>query len=406
MAILLRAVVIFACFLCCHGAERVLIMRHCVRSMYPTLRGRGDPHFDYADNYTAKPFPTQEEWKSGGVAHCTKRGLELAEAFGNSIREKGILLDPISIIADNISRCIATANQMVKGLGPNSRYDGLTKALDPVGHGVCPPSSPENITAGVQSMINLAESGKGYLSEAWKARHDLMASLQGLAGAGDAPSILDIPTEISKGGQYVGGLCVASQAMIENFILEAGAGISVAWGALDSKKDRRFLWEHLSPLNVLYNRINHNSVSLATRDGAVIIGILQQLLDKSQGSLVLVGHDTNVDNIAALLDLTWSCGPFADNETPPLTGLLFERGADGVNIMVICTALDDSDEGATPGEALVGEVRKGEKKIGTIAIKEVMQEAGVKLEEWGGSNCVVIPCSEPALLTTSRTMVV
>lgn len=398
MAFLLRAVVVSACFLCCHGAEQVLIMRHCVRSMYPTLRGRGDPHFDYADNYTAKPFPTQEEWNADGVAHCTKRGLELAEAFGKSIREKGILLDPISVIADNVSRCIATANQMVKGLGPNARYDGLTKALDPTGNGLCPPASTENFTAGVQSMINLAESGKSYLSEAWNARDDLMASLQGLVGAGEAPSILDIPTEISKGGPYVGGLYVSSQGMIENFILEAGAGISVAWGALDSKKDRKFLWEHLSPLNVLYNRINHNGISIASRDGAVIIGILQKLLDKSQESLVLVGHDTNVDNIAALLDLTWSCGPFADNETPPLVGLLFERVADGVNIRVICTALDDSDEGATPGEALIGEVRKGEQQIDTIAIKEVMQEARGKLEEWGGLNCVA-PCSEPALLT-------
>lgn len=251
-------------------------------------------------------------------------------------------------------------------------------------------------------MIKLAESGKSYLSEAWKSRSDLMSTLQDLVGKGEAPSVLDIPNKIDDGGNYVGGLMASSQAMIENFLLEAGAGLSVAWGALDGKKGRELLWQRLSPLNVLYNRVNHNGIPLATRDGAVILGILQSLLEKSLGSLVLVGHDTNVDSIAALLDLTWSCGPFADNESPPHIGLLFEKEPHGVSIKAVCTALDDSNEDFTPGEALLGEVRKepGEQKFGTVAIDDLIQEARTKLNQWGGLDCAAKPLGEDELPTT------
>jgi len=374
-------------------------MRHCVRSMYPTLRGRGDPNFDYADNYTARPFPGLDRWKSDGVAHCTERGLELAEAFGKSLQDAGLLPAPVSVLADNVSRCVDTANHLVRGLGPNSTFHGITKALDPVKQGLCRPASPKNKTFGVQSMIGLASSGKSYLSEAWKQHSNVMSELQDLVGKGHAASIVDIPTKIDDEGNYVGGMHVASQGMIENFILEAGTGISVAWGALDGKKGRKLLWERYSPLNVLYNRINHNGIPLATRDGAVVLGIMQLLLNKALGSQVLVGHDTNVDSIAALLDLTWSCGPFPDNETPPYIGLMFEREGDSVAIKVICTAFDDSDKDVTPGKALVGEVRKGEQTISNIAIDKLIAEARSHIGEWGGLDCAAVLLLESSVRT-------
>jgi len=147
------------------------------------------------------------------------------------------------------------------------------------------------------------------------------------------------------------------------------------------------LWQELSPLNVLYNRINHNGIPQATRDGAVVVSILRSLSQKSLGSLVLVGHDTNVDNVAALLGLTWSCGPYADNESPPHIGLLFENTANGVSIQVVCTAIDEAHANATPGEALLGQVRKDEQPMVAIPNHRLMQDVLTQLERWGGLAC-------------------
>lgn len=387
MTLVKRIVLALTLGLGCNAVERVLLVRHCVRSMYPTLRGRGEAEFDFADNYTAKSFPTLQEWRSDGVGHCTEKGLEIAKAFGASLVERGVLSPPISVVSDNISRCISTANQMVSGLGSNATYVGLTKTLDPTKYGLCEDASPENKTAGVQSMIDFAKSGNSYLSAAWRDRKELMSMLQSVVGIGEAPSILDIKNKIDDQGHYVGGLYISSQAMIENFMLEAGAGISVGWGELDSKKGRELLWQELSPLNVLYNRINHNGIPKATRDGAIIVSILQSLLEKSLGSLVLVGHDTNVDNVAALLGLTWSCGPYADNESPPHIGLLFENTANGVSISVVCTAIDEGYGDVVVGTALVGKVRKDGQPMASVLNQKLMQEAHAQLEKWDGLGC-------------------
>jgi len=378
--------------------DSILLVRHCARSMYPTLRRRGDPNFDNANNYTAQPFPSESLWSAEGEGTCTSRGKDIARTFGKSLRAQGLLGGnpeaPVIVVADNISRCIVSAEEIVKGLNVASpsnvaTYNGITRSLDPSGWaGLCAPEDAKDRTMTMQAMIREVASGGHYLSDAWSTRRQVQAELQDLVGAGAAPSISTIPDHINENGIYVGGLFVSSQGMIENFILEAGAGIPVAWGRLDNQTGRQYLWERLSPLNVLYNRINHNGEAPATRDGAVIVGILRELNNSTPGSLVLVGHDTNVDNVAALLDLTWSCGPFADNESPPQVGLLFEMHGNNVRIKVVCTALDHSDPAfPVPGEVIVGEVRKGKAVFTGAPVSRLLGEVRPKLSRWGGSDC-------------------
>lgn len=382
----------------CQAADQVLLVRHCVRSMYPTLRGRGDPNFDFSNNYTAYPFPTQEEWKADGVAHCTQNGLKISHDYAASLQQKFALSLPITVVADNISRCIQTAQQMASGFGRNAVYKGITQALDPVTNKLCPPSSPKNKTKGVSSMIELAQSSHSYLSKTWKQRDQLKAQLQDFVGKGVAPSISDIPDHINSQGNYIGGMHVSSQGMLENFILEAGSNMSVAWGAFDGEA-RKLLWEHFSPLNVLYNQINHNSVTLASRDGSIAVGIFQHLLESGNGSVVFVGHDTNVDNVAALLGLTWQCGSYADNESPPHIGLLFSRhGAHDASVEIVCAALDGS-YGNIPGTALTGVVKRDQDIVSKVSIKSSLQEVRDKLNYWGGLECVSAPMIEESLST-------
>lgn len=396
---LFRTVVLLWCVTLASGFDRILLVRHCVRSMYPTLRRRGDPSFDDANNYTAKPFPSGSIWQAEGDGTCTLRGKYIARTFGKSLLAQGLLGGssdaPVVVVADNISRCIVSAEELVKGLNDASpshvaTYKGITRSLAPSGWaGLCAPEDANDRIMTMKAMIHEVASGGHYLSDAWNTRRQVQAELQDLVGAGAAPNISTIPDQVNEHGIYVGGLFVSSQGMVENFILEAGAGIPVAWGRLDNQKGRRYMWERLSPLNVLYNRINHNGEAPATRDGAVIVGILSQLNNATPGSLVLVGHDTNVDNVAALLDLTWSCGPFADNESPPQIGLLFESDGNNVRIKVVCAALDDSDQAfPVPGEVNVGEVRKGKQAFTSAPISELLGEVRPKLNRWGGSDCV------------------
>lgn len=389
----MKAVVVGGLVAGVRGADKVFITRHCVRSMYPTLRGRADPSFDHADNYTALPFPTNDEWHSDGIATCTARGQQLAQVFGESLSEH--LPRPISIVADNSARCIDTAQRVALGLGEGVSYDGTVLSLDPVKWGVCSQLSGDDLEVGVQSMLDEVEAGLGPFAAAWAQRHEFMARLQDLVGKGEAPNITEIPDTISD-GVYVGGLHASSQAMVENFILEAGAGMPVAWGALDGVH-REELWRDFMPLNILYNAINHRGLPLATRNGPVIMSILQQLKDPTTGTNILLGHDTNLDAIATILGMTWSCGPFADNASPPHIGLLFERDPSSSRVMVrsVCTAFDDDD---TAGKVIFGTVSKTSLDMnGLVEIEDLESEAKMNLDKWGGLDCVV-PVPEAAVV--------
>jgi len=358
--------------------------------MYPTLRGRADPAFDHSDNYTALPFPTLEEWQSEAWATCTPRGQQLAQIFGQSLSEH--LPRPISVVADKASvRCIDTAQRVALGLGEGVSYDGTVLSLDPVPLGVCPPLSRDELAVGVQSMLDEVEAGHGPYAAAWAQRYELMARLQDLVGKGEAPNITQIPSVLPH-GVFVGGLQAASQAMVENFILEAGAGMTVAWGALDGER-REELWKDFMPLSILYNAINHRGLPIATRNGPVVMSILQQLQDAAAGTNILLGHDTNVDAIATILGLTWRCGPFADNASPPHIGLLFERDPSSLRVTVrsVCTAFDDDD---TAGKVIFGTVSKTSSDMSRLfEIADLETEAKQNLDKWGGLDCV-LPSSE------------
>jgi len=381
----MRAAVVGGCVLGVRGADKVLLTRHCARSFYTSLRGRGDPDFDNINNYTALPLPTNEELHVKGNAECTPRGLQLAEVFGQSLSEH--LSWPISVLASNQNRHVDTAKQIALGLGEGASYDGQCSCIvEPTTCGLCPPISYKTMALGVQSMLDDVEAGLGPFATAWAQRHEVMNKLQEIVGLGEAPSIADIPSKISDRGAYVGGLQVASQAMIENYILEAGAGVPVAWGAFDGER-REELWKTFMPLNILYGAINHRGLPLATREGPVIMSIFQKLRDATTGTDIVVASDTNLDAVATLLNLTWSCGPYPDNAAPPHTGLLFERDASlsRVTVRSVCTSFDDDDEA---GKVIFGTVAKASLDMsGQVAIEDLEAEANQNLDKYDGRDC-------------------
>eukprot|EP00928_Gymnodinium_smaydae_P034558 TRINITY_DN24458_c0_g1_i1.p1 TRINITY_DN24458_c0_g1~~TRINITY_DN24458_c0_g1_i1.p1 ORF type:complete len:392 (+),score=28.63 TRINITY_DN24458_c0_g1_i1:69-1244(+) len=345
------------------SVKKVLLLRHCVRSQFPGLfPDHGASGFNEPSNYSKLPYPSQEEWGVSGVALCTPRGKRIAELLGRSLRH--ILAEPISAVADEPERCVQTMDSLAKGLNISVGMAKVDTAIfDPVKARVCEDLSDAEKGNSIEEQLALANTTGSYLNKVWNHRIALMTELQHLVGEGVAPSITDIANHIRK-GYLMGGMYVASQGMVETFILEAGAGLSVAWGKLDGTK-RDELWSKWMPLDILFNRINHGGSHIATRlGGATLWHILSLLEDPSAGSTVMIGHDTNLDALAKLVNLSWQCGPFAPDATPPTGGLLLTKHDDSVYIESVCTRF----EGEDVGKAVLGKVYMGDRMVSQLPV--------------------------------------
>jgi len=334
------------------------MLRHCVRTPYPALfPDHGAPGFNDPNNYTARPFPTAADWGVSGVAVCTPRGKRIAAALGGSLR--AVLPRPVSAVADESPRCVETMKSIAAGLDIPARSLGVdAPVFDPVRAKICRGLSDDEKGSSIEEQIAVANTTGTYLNGAWAKREALLAELQDLVGVGEAPPIAQIPDRVAK-GYYMGGMYVASQAMVATFLLEAGAGLPSAWGLLDGPR-REELWSKWMSLDLLFNRINHGGSRVATRlGGPTLWRILELVGDESAGSVVMVGHDTNLDAIAKLAGLEWQCGPFTPNGTPPVGGLVFTRHGDGISIEALCTPFD----GDGVGKVVLGRVDMGTQRV-------------------------------------------
>jgi len=345
---------------CCLGADNVLVMRHCVRSPYPTLRtGRGAPGYNWPDNYTARPFPT--DWNVTHTAACTPRGIDLATRYGAALISK--LASPVSVRTDNVTRNLQTADAVVAGMGAGAPVHVDGALFNPVSAKVCEDLSSEQYNEQIEAQIAKAASEGSPMNQQYKQYTAKLEELQKMVGSGAAAALDHIPLNVS-GGYLVGGLYVASEGIIETLMLEAGAGMDVAWGALDGANRSKLYTEWL-PLRVLYSYLNHGGSQIGARNGgAVLWRAFKQLADPSPGSEVLIGHDLTLDGIASLLNMSWSCGEFSEGSTPPMSGLLFSTELSTVRVQAVCSPF----EGASAGELVLGTVSIAGKEIGSDGV--------------------------------------
>ena len=96
-----------------------------------------------------------------------------------------------------------------------------------------------------------------------------------------------------------------------------------------------------SRLHTLSFDIVDRAPYVARREGSELLNRVTRILLSEPGSrlpkmpgdakaVFLVGHDTNVANLAAMLDVSWQQPDYQLNDTPPAGALIFElrRGAD------------------------------------------------------------------------------
>jgi 4-phytase / acid phosphatase len=134
--------------------------------------------------------------------------------------------------------------------------------------------------------------------------------------------------------EYRSPLSVAS-TMTENFLLEYTEGIemkNVGWGRVDLETLRGLLQLHVANEDItgrtsyIARAQSSNLLShvLASMQQAVLHHPVPDALGKpGDSALILVGHDTNLANIAGALGISWLIDGRRD-DTPPGSALVFE----------------------------------------------------------------------------------
>lgn len=297
----------------------------------------------------------------------TARGAQLATLMGRWYRDYAGLLGalpaagcpvPAAVYAyaDVTPRTEATARALLDGFAAGCNLPFRTRTapgVDPLFHpveaGVCPLDP-------MQAQTRVLERVGGDLNRVTRDQKPQFTALQGMLdccqpalcaafGRGAACTLPDLPTAMTispAGGLSVLGALPIAAATSETLLLEYldGAPLGdVAWGRASPDRMREALRLHSA-----YFDLTQRTPYLARRAGSALLAKVAAAVTSAralgfgpidaavrEAKVVLyVGHDTNLWNLASLLDVSWLQPGWQRNQTPPAGALLFEvrEGAD------------------------------------------------------------------------------
>ncbi len=338
----------------------IYFSRHGVRS--PTSKA-----IQY-NKFSNAPWP---DWEVP-PGNLTPHGRKLMELFGAydrmELASEGLFgregcadAAKATFYADSDQRTRETANALVKGLFPgcdvqvSSRSEGTN---DPLFH-----LPPEDIAHADTAVTTAAIGGRignnpDNLTEAY--RPQLTAFDNILATCGKASlnspkrtSLFDIPATLSAGqGDHLADLrgpINTASTLAENLLLEYTEGMDnaeVGWGCVDGSSIRSLIALHTAAADFA-----QRTPAIATMQAARLLKYIRLALEQaveqqpvegapgksSDRALFLIGHDTNLLNIAGTLNLTWIVDGRRD-DTPPGSTLIFElwkhRGTGNYDVKV------------------------------------------------------------------------
>jgi 4-phytase / acid phosphatase len=326
----------------------VYLSRHGVRS--PT----GNPA--QYNSYSAAPWPA---W-SVPPGYLTPHGYRLMRIFGRWDRQQlaseGLLsatgcVDAahVTFYADSDERTQETGKALAEGLLPGcaTRVQGRSAGVhDPLFHPLETPANANDSALALASIAGRIGGDPNNPTEAYRARLTEMNSM--LSTCGDPPaessppkheSILDVPAALVPGNgshpaELRGPLSTAS-TLAEVFLLEYTEGMdtsNVGWGCVDGKNVRSFIELHTAaseftqrPAAVARLQASNllRQIRLALQQAASGKPVAGTVSRADDHALFLIGHDTNITNVAGLLDLHWIADGQSDG-TPPSAALVFE----------------------------------------------------------------------------------
>ena len=322
----------------------VYVTRHGVRS--PT--GKVSQY----SQYSTAPWPAWDV----APGYLTAHGFQLMQIFGSYDRlllhDEGLLpasgceaANQVTIYADSDERTRETGRALAASLLPgcNVTVAGLPEGEnDPLFH---PPASSISATAWAEAAIaGRIGNDPSAISEAYRSKLLELDNVLGSCGAhtGTAPSrtsIVDIPASLTPGsGDHAvdlhGPLNTAS-TLTEILLLEYAQGMpanDVGWGCVDGRKVRSLIDLHTAASDLTQRTpavaALQASNLLRTIANSMKQAVTRQAVPHVPGrtadrALLLVGHDTNLSNLAGLLDINWLEDGRRD-DTPPGSTLVFE----------------------------------------------------------------------------------
>ena len=332
----------------------VIVSRHGVRS--PT---HAHPPLDKLspDAWPGWPVP---------AGYLTARGGSLAERmgryYGDWLRARGVLPDnacpaPGTVYgwADIDQRTRETGNALLQGMAPGcdmrtshqadlTTYDAV---FHPVAAGDCP-LDPGAARGAIEAR--LAPEGVAGLNQRYAATIARVGEVLDYAhspacGAQGGCKLEDVPTRLRVEGDGSGvalrGALGSAATASEVFLLQYGEGLpdnEVAWGRIRDKSD----WARLLEAHNAQRDLLDRTPYLASTNGTPLLAVVLDALTRSAAQAdappsapvrgpvlptgnrvyVLIGHDTNVANLAGMLKLDWQLPDQPDN-TPPDGALVF-----------------------------------------------------------------------------------
>ena len=324
----------------------VYVSRHGVRS--PT----GNP-----EQYSAYSNAAWPVWDVP-PGYLTAHGYRLMELFGAYDRLKlssqGLMNSTgcddaahVTIYADSDQRTRESGKALAAGLFPGCKI--AVQALpegtaDPLFH-----ATPSGVRQPESTLATTAIFGRiggdaNNLTEAYRAQITALDKI--LANCGSPVSrdtkrisLLEIPAKLTSGkndhqAQLRGPLNTAS-TLTENLLLEYTQGMDaskVGWGCVDGEKLRT-----LMDLHIAASDFTRRTTVIARAEVSNLLDHVRRAIEQSvtgkpvlgapgmpsDRALFLIGHDTNLTNIAGLLNLTWIVDGRRD-DTPPGGALIFE----------------------------------------------------------------------------------
>jgi len=292
------------------ATSRVLLLRHCVRVT---------AHDSDIAGYATAPMPA---WPSP-AGWCTPRGLELARATGaDLVKDFGVppSAHEVRIFADNFMRCVDTAQAVAAGMGLSTipvTFDAvLFNTLSPkVGTPVCTAPTNERVT---RERV----ARRSVVPMPWDFETAL-AELQSIIGVGPLGPLSGLGgLEFDATGKPTGSVEVMK--LFGQLMVYAYASDLPFANVTEATASRFLAWQHW------YRSVVDYTSEKAVANTHLLRQMLSSLLNQAKAD-IFVGHDGNLDAIAALLDLTWEAPPFLGGNllpTPPNSGLLFELDLD------------------------------------------------------------------------------
>jgi 4-phytase/acid phosphatase len=332
----------------------IIVNRHGVRS--PT----GSP--EQLNQYSAQPWP---KWDVP-PGYLTAQGAELMTIFGAYYRsyfaQQGLFKTSgcadaahVSFYSDSDQRTVETGKSLAAGMFPGcpAREQSEKHAFaegqpDPLFHSMAAGLGRPDHDRAVASIAGRIGNDPAGVTEAYRPQLErLQRILLGCSATSSCPQpghtasrlLLEIPASLEGGkGDHAADLkgpLNSASTITENFLLEYTSGLpmeQVGWGRVDLAMLKQLMDLHTAASD-LARRSSYLATTQASNALAHIMDTLKQAVTGKEvpgalgklgdGAVILVGHDTNLANIAGALNLNWLIDGRRD-DTPPGGALVFE----------------------------------------------------------------------------------